>query len=304
MADFDNAEAKRNAVPVKNLTECSFCERKNGMECKDFEPSIIQDDKILKVAKRLKTFTLENITMFCEIDLTSARRFLQESENIKLTGNKFEYVESVKTVEKFKIIDKNMKCINSDITIVEACELFLKIKQQTLTEQSYQAYKTFVYSKIIPYFKGILLKNITIQDVQSFKRHLQENKVAEPRIKNILTLLNQIIKHFQNEGYIEKTCIFEVKRIADLPKREKQVLTPEQMTQLFKITNKKYPNLTPIIQKIITLKQSLNTILTGNEQEKKSLKRKIRKDFYKIKQEMGLEDYMLDDLRFCNKIDN
>ena len=27
-------------------------------------------------------------------------------------------------------------------------------------------------------------------------------------------------------------------------------------------------------------------------------------DFYKIKQEMGLEDYMLDDLRFCNKIDN
>ena len=136
------------------------------------------------------------------------------------------------------------------------------------------------------------------------EKYLQENKVSEPRIKNILALFNQIIKHFQNEGYIEKTCIFEVKRIADLPKREKQVLTPEQMTQLFKITNKKYPNLTPIIQKIITLKQSLNTILTGNEQEKKSLKRKIRKDFYKIKQEMGLEDYMLDDLRFCNKIDN
>ena len=108
----------------------------------------------------------------------------------------------------------------------------------------------------------------------------------------------------QNKGYIDKTCIFEVKRIADIPKRKIQILTSEQLAQLFKITNKKYPNLTPIIQKIITLKQSLNTILTGNEQEKKSLKRKIRKDFYKIKQEMGLEDYMLDDLRFCNKIDN
>ena len=261
-------------------------------------------DKILKIAKRLKTFTLEDIVMFCEIDSATAERFLQESENIKQVGNKFEYVEIVKTEDKFKIVNKNIECKNSDITVVQACEMFLDLKCQTLTEQSFQAYKTFVYSKIIPYFKGILLKNITIQDVQSFKRHLQENKVAEPRIKNILTLLNQIIKHFQNEGYIEKTCIFEVKRIADLPKREKQVLTPEQMTQLFKITNKKYPNLTPIIQKIITLKQSLNTILTGNEQEKKSLKRKIRKDFYKIKQEMGLEDYMLDDLRFCNKIDN
>ena len=90
-------------------------------------------------------------------------------------------------------------------------------------------------------------------------------------------------------------------RIAKIPKREKPVLTPEQLALLFKITKRKYPYLVPIVQKMITLKQPLNTILTGNEQQKKSLKRKIRKDFYKIKQEMGLEDYKLDDLRFCNK---
>ena len=152
-------------------------------------------DKILKVAKRLKTFALEDIVMFCEIDSDVARKFLQESENIKPVGNKFEYVESVKTVEKFKIVDKNIECKNSDITVVAACEMFLDLKQQTLTEQSFQAYKTFIYSKIIPYFKDDLLKNITIKDVQSFKRHLQENKVTEPRIKNVLALLNQIIKH-------------------------------------------------------------------------------------------------------------
>ena len=60
----------------------------------------------------------------------------------------------------------------------------------------------------------------------------------------------------------------------------------------------------PIVQKMNTLKQPLNTILTGSEQQKKSLKRKIRKDFNKIKQGMGLENYKLDDLRYCNKIDN
>ena len=159
---------------------------------------------------------------------------MQESENIKLSGNKFEYVELVKTEEKFKIVDKNIECKNSDITVVQACEMFLDLKQQTLTEQSFQAYKTFIYSKIIPYFKVDLLKNIMIKDAQSFKRYLQENKVSEPRIKNILALLNQIIKYFQNEGYIEKTCIFEVKRIAKIPKREKPVLTPEQLALLFK----------------------------------------------------------------------
>ena len=36
----------------------------------------------------------------------------------------------------------------------------------------------------------------------------------------------------------------------------------------------------------------------------KSAKRKIRKDFYKIKKELGLNNYMFDDLRFCNHIDN
>lgn len=94
----------------------------------------------------------------------------------------------------------------------------------------------------------------------------------------------------------------------------------------------------PIVQKMNTLKQPLNTILTGSEkadgqnevspeseqieptarmckrqnsvstklfqdseQQKKSLKRKIRKDFYKIKREMGLGNYRFDDLRFCKK---
>ena len=107
-------------------------------------------DKILKVAKRLKRFTLDDIVMFCEIDPDVARKFLQESENIKPVGNKFEYVESVKTEEKFKIVDKNIECKNSDITVVQACEMFLDLKQQTLTEQSFQAYKTFINSKIIP----------------------------------------------------------------------------------------------------------------------------------------------------------
>ena len=260
-------------------------------------------DKILKVAKRLKTFTLEDIVMFCEIDAETTERFLRESENIKSVGNKFEYIETIKAEDKFRIIDKNIPRKNSDITVVEACEIFLEIKQNTLTEMSFQVYKTFVYSKIIPYFMKFLLKDITIQDILNFRKYLQNNKVSERRIKNIFALLNQIIKHFQNEGFIDKTCVFEVKRIASIPKRQIQILTPEQLVQLFKITNKKYPYLTPIIQNLITIKQPLNTILTGSEQEKKYLKRKIRKDFYKIKQELCLTNYMFDDLRFSN-LDN
>ena len=44
-------------------------------------------------------------------------------------------------------------------------------------------------------------------------------------------------------------------------------------------------------------------LFQDREQQNKSLKRKIRKDFYKIKQELGLINYMFDDLRFSN-LDN
>lgn len=240
--------------------------------------------------------------MFCDIDADTARKFLQESENIKSCGDKFEYVETIKAEDKFKIIDKNIPSKNLDITVVEACEIFLEIKQNTLTEMSFQVYKTFVYSKIIPYFMKFRLKDITIQDILNFRKYLQNNKVSERRIKNILALLNQIIKYFQNEGYIDKTCIFEVKRIADIPKRQIQILTPEQLAQLFKILKKKYPYMLSIVQNLITLKQPLNTILTGDEQQKKFLKRKIRKDFYKVKKELRLSNYMFNDLLFCSYI--
>ena len=258
-------------------------------------------DKILKVAKRLKSFTLEDIAMFCEIDAETAERFLRESENIKPSGDKFEYVETVRTEDKFKIIDKYIPCKNSDITVIDACNLFLDIcKNKNIKQNTVKAYKTFINAHIIPYFKGFVLKDITVSDVESFRKCMQHKQISERRIKNILTLLNQIIKHFQKEGYIDKTCVFEVKRIANIPKRQIQILTPEQLAQLFKILKKKYPYLLPIVQNLITLKQPLNTILTGNEQHKKSLKRKIRKDFYKIKQELGLINYMFDDLRLSN----
>lgn len=176
-------------------------------------------DKILKVAKRLRTFTLEDIVMFCDIDAKTAEGFILKSENIKPVGNKFEYVETVRTEDKFKIINKNIPCKNSDITVTDACISFLNVSQiRNIKQNTVKAYKTFINAHIIPYFKGFVLKDITVSDVESFRKCMQHKQISERRIKNILTLLNQIIKHFQNEGYIDKTCVFEVKRIAVIPK--------------------------------------------------------------------------------------
>ena len=258
-------------------------------------------DKILKVAKRLKTFTLEDIVMFCDIDADIVINFIQDSENIKSFGNKYEYFETLKAEDKFKIIDKNIPSRNSNISVVTACKIFLEnCQNRNITYNTLKAYRTFINAHIIPYFKKFRLKDITISDIEDFRKTMQSIPISERRIKNILALLNQIIKYFQNKGYIDKTCVFEVKRIANIPKRKIQILTSEQLAQLFEILRNKYPYMLSIVQKLITLKQPLNNFLTGSEQEKKRLKRKIRKDFYKIKQELGLINYMFDDLRFSN----
>ena len=256
-------------------------------------------DKILKVAKRLKTFTLEDIVMFCDIDVKTAEKFLKESENVKSCGDKFKYIEIIKKDNKFEIEYPITECVNSDITVVEACSEFLKIyKNKNITERTFKEYRTIISSQIIPYFKCYKLCDVKINDIQDLRQNMKLNNISERRIKNVLALFNQIIKYFQDNGTIGRTCVFKVKRIADIPKRKIQILTAEQLTQLFKILKRKYPYMFPIVQNLITLKQPLNTILTGSEEEKKSLKRKIRKDFYKIKRELGLTNYMFEDLRF------
>ncbi|MGN0014836.1 MAG: hypothetical protein ACI37T_05405 [Candidatus Gastranaerophilaceae bacterium] len=257
-------------------------------------------NNILKVAKRLKTFTLEDIVMFCDIDEAMAIELISKSENIKPVGDKFEYDETTETNDKFKIIDRNIECQNSEITTVEACEIFLNdCRNRKVTKKTLQTYKTFIYAHIIPYFKNLKLKNITVSDIEKFRKTMQNKPVSERRIKNILCLLNQIIKYFQNNGLIPKTCIFEVKRIANIPRRKIQILSKEQFKKLLQIVKKQYPYMLPIISDLNVKKRPLNTILSGSEQDKEIMKRKIRNDFYKIKQQLGLRNFMFDDLRYC-----
>lgn len=93
-------------------------------------------DKILKIAKRLKTFTLEDIVMFTGLEINAVRNFLEQSDNIKKLKNKFEYVEIIQKEETFKIIDKNILSQNSDITLIDAINLFMEVKNCKLSSWS------------------------------------------------------------------------------------------------------------------------------------------------------------------------
>lgn len=257
-------------------------------------------DKVLKVAKRLKNFTIDDLIIMGDLDktlATTALNALVVENKIKRTGKYFEYVEAQVRKENYKIFDKNIMVKNSEIAMLDAIDVFLE-NLPKLTFETLKTYKSIFNSHIIPFFKDTKLKNIDIESVQKFREYCAEKDLYEGRIKNILALLNQLLKYFQNEGWIERTCVFEVRRLQKLPKRNVQILPKPRVLRLFAIVRKDFNYMLPIIEKTINEKLKLNDILGGNYAEKERAKRKIRKDFFKIKQKLGLENYKFDDLRF------
>ena len=77
--------SEANAVLVKNLTECSFYERKNEIECKDFEPSIIQDNE----EQENINDNINNINnIYININKVAEAKGLKSNRSLRLEINK------------------------------------------------------------------------------------------------------------------------------------------------------------------------------------------------------------------------
>ena len=60
----------------------------------------------------------------------------------------------------------------------------------------------------------------------------------------------------------------------NISKKEVQILSNEQLKQLFRVLKNRYPYLLPLVEKIIITKQPLDSILTGDENKKRNPKTK------------------------------
>ena len=136
------------------------------MEYKDFEPSIIQDNKILTAAKRLKTFTFDDIVMMSDIEEATAKLILNDfvkNNKIKCIGKYFEYIESLKIAKNVEIIDKNITVKSSDIPTLESVKIFLQnCERKKLKDRTKKEYKSFINAHIIPYFGKALLPQVLL----------------------------------------------------------------------------------------------------------------------------------------------
>ena len=102
------------------------------------------------------------------------------------------------------------------ITIDAAIDYFLEnYVKNNCKLNTYRRYRGILKHHICPFFKNKNLNDITCYDIQEFYYFCKSRNLPPKVLKNKLALLNQMIKYFQNLGIIDRTCIFQVRRLSD-----------------------------------------------------------------------------------------
>ena len=166
---------------------------------------------ILKLAKHLKEFTLDEISMIAEFDVETEINQLLNEKKLICNNGLYKYCEPPKKeYDVFTVENHNYKNITLESAIEYFLKNYVKIYCKTKTYRTYSG--TFKFD-ILPFFKNKALNDIEVEDIRNFYLKCQEWDFKPRRIKNTLALLNQLIKYFQNQCVIDKKCVFQVKRL-------------------------------------------------------------------------------------------
>ena len=169
---------------------------------------------IEKLAKHLKEFTLDEINMIAECDCKTKLAHLLNSDKIVFEQGLYKYKENINSenYEIFIASNRNIQNISSK----DAFERFLNdyVKNNCKLE-TYKRYCSVIKYHLLPYFKNKNLVEICNNDIKELINEYKLKNLPPKTIRNNLSLLNQIIKYYQNLGIIDRKCVFQVKRLTD-----------------------------------------------------------------------------------------
>jgi len=126
------------------------------MECKDFEPSIIQDERILQLCKRLNKFTLDEISTISEISADNLLPIINElvAENkLQQENGMYIYLKKKKVSDRYPIfkyypkttIDIITKCFCESINTIKVSHI-LSIGEPQV-QKFYTIFRTLIYER-------------------------------------------------------------------------------------------------------------------------------------------------------------
>ena len=167
---------------------------------------------IEKLAKHLKEFTLDEINMIAEADVETELEQLLNEGKIAFEQGHYKYVKKVETIDY--AIFSGVALGDTPLNFETAVKFFLeKYAKTTCTKRTYETYESIFRINILPFFRGKIIQEITIDDIKVFYESCKTRNLGHRRLKNTLTQLTQLLTYCKSQGLISKCCSFQVKRL-------------------------------------------------------------------------------------------
>lgn len=162
---------------------------------------------ILKLAKHLKEFTRDEISMIAECDVKEDLETLSQQGKLTFDGEKYKYIGQ-KIAKTFELNQPPALKAGERILVKDAVSGYLSSKK--LTKSTLKGYKSILKFNILPYFGNLFVEEITLFQINDFMRLMKE-KYKPKTASNCVTLTGSILKFAFEEGLIEHNPYLGVK---------------------------------------------------------------------------------------------
>lgn len=206
----------KNSRPCTNAPNMTIAEVLENRNKQNIDKSMLDD---LMLATEVKTIQRNGIR-FLNCDYFDERLYGFKSKvlikyNLVDLNGIYKYNEETKTGENYEIFSP-LKNKQLKISIEDAKEYFMKnyVKKYCKFE-TYRNYNAIFNFNIIPFINCYYLHEIDIESIKELFKVCELRRLKPRRIKNTMTLLNQLIKYFQHLGVIDRSCVYQVKKVQD-----------------------------------------------------------------------------------------
>ena len=206
----------KNSQPCTNAPNMTIVEVLENRNKQNIDKSMLDD---LMLATEVKTFQRNGIR-FLNCDYFDERLYGFKSKvlikyNLVDLNGIYKYNEETKTGENYEIFSP-LKNKQLKISIEDAKEYFMKNYVEKYCKfETYRNYNAIFNFNIIPFINCYYLHEIDIESIKELFKVCELRRLKPRRIKNTMALLNQLIKYFQHLGVIDRSCVYQVKKVQD-----------------------------------------------------------------------------------------
>lgn len=167
-----------------------------------------------KLAKYLKEFTLDEIEMVAECDVSAELEKLMADGKLLPENGIYKYQDFENKVE-FAVFTST-EAEDKNITLKTVSEIFMKDYAANFCKpNTIKTYSAILKTNIIPILGNKKVQEISAEDIKRFYTICKRRGMGERRLKNSLALLNQILKYCKRENLAKTDCDFQVRRLTD-----------------------------------------------------------------------------------------